>query len=381
MSKPPQKTTYKAIGMMSGTSLDGIDLAYCHFWENEAQQWQYQLLKTGFFPYEKAWQQRLGQVIHQNAIDLIHTHFEYGHYVGKVIHQWVQKEQLEGQVDLVASHGQTIYHLPEKGISAQIGDGAAIAAQTGIPVVANLRVADLAAGGQGAPIVPIGDRYLFADHRYCLNIGGIANISYPNQAKTSNQEVQMVGYDICGANLILNHLAQLIDKPYDKDGAIARSGQLYPPLFEALNQEPYFAQMPPKTLGAKWVRNNIIPILEQYPIPISDQLRTVTEHIAFQIGQSIQQIEDQIIQKDKAYKSSQESLLVTGGGAHNQFLIERISAQTSLEVVVPDRATVDYKEALVMAFIGVLRWLNRPNCLATVTGATRDVCGGAIFRF
>lgn len=363
--------TYKAIGMMSGTSMDGIDLVYAHFTINEQGVWSYAIQASTCMLYTVEWLEKLRQLIHGDAISLIHAHYAYGHYIAACINTFLSKEKIDPTtVDLIAFHGQTLYHAPQDGVSCQLGDGAAVAIKTGIPVVADLRSSDLAAGGQGAPIVPIGDRYLFADYRFCLNIGGIANISYQKQDDT------MLGYDICGANLILNRIAAKLDLPYDKGGQVAATGKVHLSLWEALNALPFFQEKAPKSLGDRWVREAFMPLLAPYQLSPADELCTVVEHIAFQVGEEIKRL---YAQEEKSFNHSMDKLLVTGGGAYNHFLIDRIRAYSPIPVVVPDAATIDYKEALVMAFIGVLRWRKTNNCVKEVTGAAKDVCGGAVY--
>lgn len=361
--------SYNVIGMMSGSSLDGIDLVYCTF-EYDEGQWSYAIVQSEFIPYPHKWKLRLRNLVLQNAITYIKTHTFYGHYIGEVIQDFVKKYELEGKVDFIASHGQTIFHQPDKLLTSQIGDGAAIAIRTKIPVICNFRTNDVAVGGQGAPIVPIGDRHLFSDYRFCLNLGGIANISAEIDGK------RIVAYDICACNLLLDRLAHEVDKDYDPEGQIAASGLIHPPLLEELNQSWYYNKSYPKSLSAGWVNKVILPIFRHYPIPIENLLRTVVEHIAQQIGRDIEHIYEQ----ENMDKAEGEQLLITGGGAFNTFLIQRIQANTSLNVVVPDDVTVKFKEALIMAFVGVLRMRGEPNCLACVTGAKRDTVGGMIYH-
>jgi anhydro-N-acetylmuramic acid kinase len=361
---------YRVIGLMSGTSLDGLDIAYCHFVER-GEQWSYSIEQSECIPYSNKWQQRLQKLVFQDAVTYLQTHIQYGHLVGTLVNSFIEKNNLKDKVDFITSHGQTIYHQPEQHMTAQIGDGAAISFKTGLPVVCDLRACDVAAGGQGAPIVPICDKILFAEHRFCLNIGGIANIS----CKLPNGNI--IGYDICGANLVLNRLANDLNLKYDENGSIAASGILHEPLLNGMNAPHYFARPYPKSLSAGWVRKSMGGILAKHKeLPTADKLCTTVEHIAMQVAREI----NHIAQQEHIDLSPDTTMLVTGGGALNTYLIDRIAALAPVRVVVPDSQTIEFKEALAMAFIGVLRIRQQTNCLSAVTGADSDVIGGAIYQ-
>lgn len=336
---------------MSGTSLDGVDLALC-----DIDNTGYKVLSASTVPYPTGWRSRLSALEHASAYDYALANAELGHYLGRLVRKFLTDCGLTA--DAVASHGHTIFHQPHLGLTTQIGDGDAIAAECGLPVVSNFRTLDVALGGQGAPLVPIGDCLLFGTYSSCLNLGGIANISY----KTTN--TQRIAFDICPCNMLLNRLAARIGLDYDPDGSNARLGNLDRKLLTEVDTLPYYRELPPKSLGKEWFIANPWPLFAEGDT--HDLLRTAVEHIAGQIAQVI--IRQQI-----------DTMLVTGGGAHNTFLLERLCEMCPLtEVTVPDRMTVDYKEAIVFALLGYLRLTGRTNTLRDVTGARCDSIGGTI---
>jgi len=350
---------YSVIGLMSGSSLDGVDIAMCQLIENEGT-WLYQIIESECIPYSPYWINILKKVQNESALNYHRSHVYLGHYLGQLCKQFISKHDFH--VDLIASHGHTVFHNPSKRFTSQIGDGAAIAALTGITTVSDLRTTDVALGGQGAPIVPIGDQHLFKDYKFCLNIGGIANIS----AKTNDS---IYAYDICGANQILNHLAKKRNLEFDNNGDIARSGSINQKLLSELNSLPFFQKQPPKSLSNQWVIDVLPKLLEKYPITLEDKLCTFCEHIAIQVSNNI-----------KLFPfTPEDKLLITGGGAFNSFLIERIALTSPLKIAIPDKNVIKYKEALVMAFIGVLRIRNEVNVLKSVTGSNRNNICGAIY--
>jgi len=339
---------------MSGTSLDGLDLALCRFSE-ENGTFQYEVLKTSTLPYPPEWAQRLQQVENGSAAELGFAHAAYGRYLGERSKEFLQ----DHKADLISSHGHTIFHQPERGFTFQLGSGAGIAAAAGVRTVCDFRTTDVALGGQGAPLVPIGDELLFGSYAACLNIGGIANVSYRENDKR-------VAYDLCAANMVLNALSRKAGKTYDEDGAMARSGTVDAALLEQLNALPYYKKPFPKSLGKEHVLAEVFPLLQRAEISLENLLRTFTEHAAQQIAKSFEKISG--------------AVLATGGGAHNTFLIERIRALSGAQIVVPDRATVDFKEAIVFAFLGWLRVNGKINSLRSVTGAGRDSVGGCVYE-
>lgn len=350
--------TYNVIGLMSGTSLDGLDIAYCKF-QLEGNKWKYSILEAETILYTQEWKQTLLSLEHSNAISFQKSHLEYGFYIGQRVSDFIIKHN--AQVDFVSSHGHTIFHQPENKLTVQIGAGAAIASRCNLPVACDFRTLDVALGGQGAPLVPIGDKLLFEDYDYCLNLGGFANISYEHNANR-------IAFDICPVNIVMNAICEPMGKAYDMDGDWAREGKISLYLLNELNQIHFYKQISntPKSLGKEWVLKNIFPLLNQYELEPIDVLRTYCEHIAIQISKSI---------NDK----KKGKVLITGGGAYNIFLIERIQKLCSHEIVIPDKKTIEFKEALIFAFLGVLRMRNEVNCLKSVTGASKDTSGGAIY--
>lgn len=347
---------YDVIGLMSGTSLDGVDIAYCQFY-NDGIKWNYKIISAETISYNDLWRQKLSDAIKIDAHQLIALHKEYGFFLGKLVADFISRNKLS--VDYIASHGHTVFHQPEKRLTFQIGDGSEIAAACGISVVCDFRSGDVALGGQGAPLVPVGDKLLFADYEFCLNLGGFANISFDKEGKRT-------AFDICPANIILNRYANVLDKAFDEDGRIASEGSINKVLFSDLNDLEFYSLKPPKSLGREWMEKQVIPIMEKYKISTEDKLNTLCDHIAWQVVC--------VLNSEKKGR-----VLVTGGGAYNKYLISRIKKFTSQQIIIPDKNTVEYKEALIFAFLGLLRMNNQVNCLASVTGASRDHSSGAIY--
>ena len=363
---------YKVIGLMSGSSLDGVDIAYCHFQVERKEggiivhDWSLQVAETIAFP--ERWYNRLYNLPTQNALIFAKTHTYFGHFLGECVLDFVKNHQV--QPDLIASLGHTVFHEPHNRMTIQIGDGAAIAATTGYTVVTNFRNQDVAINGEGAPVAPIADKYLFAGHDFYLNLGGIANISclLPNK---------VVAFDICSVNQLLNILANQLGLEYDEGGQVAAKGEIDTDLLTAFNKGAFYQQLYPKSLDNNWVHTNLLSLIENDPTLIPKQLRTSVEHIAYQIAQSIQQI----IQKEGLQKE-QYSLFPTGGGVFNTFLMEQIQEQCAkhkVKVVIPDASIIQFKEAILMAWMGVLRMEEVPNVMRTVTGAKRDTISGAVY--
>ncbi len=358
---------YRAIGVMSGSSLDGLDIAFVEFQE-QGGKWTYEINEADCYPYTTEWTEKLKNAINLPAREYQLLHTAYGHYIGQEINRFIDVHQLHYKVAVVASHGHTTFHMPASQMTAQLGDGAAIAAKTQLPVVSDLRALDVAFGGQGAPIVPIGEKMLMNDFTYFLNIGGIANISL-------NAE-EYVAFDVCPANRVLNMLANDAGKPFDEDGKMAASGNVHDELLNQLNKLAYYSQPYPKSLANDFGTDIVYPLIKSAGLSIPDAIRTFSEHVALQICNALSSLN---IQQPVP---GNKKLLVTGGGALNTFLVNRLSELLrveNIEVVVPDTKLVNYKEALIMAFIGVLRWRQEYNVLASVTGASRNSIGGALW--
>jgi len=355
-----EKSIFFAIGLMSGSSLDGLDICYVEFAKNDLQ-FEYKILKADCIEYTNELREKLKNAPNLFAFDLARLHTELGKYFGKLTNEFIQKNKIE-DLDFICSHGQTIFHQPELGFTTQIGCGSQIAVKTNCKVICDLRASDVANGGQGAPIVPIAEQYLFADYKVFLNIGGIANIAF-------HHDDTVIAYDVCAANTLLNYFARQKDLDFDEDGNLARNGNIIPELLNELNEIDFYTQTAPKSLGSEHIFEDWIPLFNKYDDTINDKLATSVEHIAIQVGKSIK----------SEIRDLNSEILVTGGGALNSFLIERIKHHTEIKVKVPDVLTIQYKEALAMAFVGLLRVLEVPNCLASVTGAKKDVIGGAVY--
>jgi len=345
---------YKTIGIMSGTSLDGVDLAYCVFDKKEGS-WEFEIVKAITIPYSSEWKIKLQNAPYLSANELISLDMEYGHYLGKLCQAWISRQRL--RPNLVASHGHTVFHQPQKGYTLQIGNGAALASHLPCTLAFDFRTQDIALGGQGAPLVPIGDRLLFGQYSACINLGGIANISLESDNKR-------IAWDIGFCNIPLNYFANKLNKDFDLDGDIAAKGSINSDLLKELNNWKYLSQDYPKSLGREEFENFFIPILNKSKISIEDKMRTWIEHISLQIAKSLHDIEGEI--------------LITGGGALNPFLMDEINYKVSNEISTPDITIIEFKEALIFAFLGALRMENEINILASVTGAKKDHSSGSI---
>ncbi|HET9430595.1 MAG TPA: anhydro-N-acetylmuramic acid kinase [Chitinophagaceae bacterium] len=368
---------YRVIGLMSGSSLDGLDIAFVEFHEN-AGTWTYEIKETDCLAYSQDWVQKLKSATSLMAQDYQLLHVDYGHYIGQLVNGFIEKYQLNYQVALIASHGHTSFHIPSRKMTAQLGDGASIAAETQLPVVSDLRALDVALGGQGAPIVPVGERLLLGTYTWFLNLGGIANLSL--NASRLEGATGPIAFDVCAANRVLNMLAAETGNPFDEGGKLAASGNLVGEMLDQLNGLDFYKQSFPKSLANDFGTDLIYPLLKSGIDNPADALRTYTEHIAFQVKRSIQMV----MEKTANWKNEElpSRLLCTGGGAFNNFLVERLRdhlRELEIEVVVPDSKLVNYKEAMIMALIGILRWRQEFNVFSSVTGAQRDSIGGALW--
>jgi len=347
---------YKVIGLMSGSSLDGVDLAYCEFFYDT--KWHYKILTAETFAYSEEWLDILTQMHNQTANKLLEFDVKYGKYLGNLINEFISHNKLNP--DLISSHGHTIFHNPSLGYTFQLGNGYTIATTTGIKTICDFRIGDIQLGGQGAPLVPIGDKLLFSEYNFCINIGGIANISFDDNN-------QRIAFDICPANQLLNHLSRQIGKQYDENGNIAQLGKMDNQLFTKLNHHQYYLLPYPKSMSNQLVNSTFIEIIDESKSTIEDKLYTVCKHIAFQISNTT-----------KKHKGNK--LLITGGGAHNNFLITAIRKELQQNIPISDRTIIDFKEALIFAFMGILRIEEKVNCLASATGASRDSSIGVIYN-
>jgi anhydro-N-acetylmuramic acid kinase len=347
---------FTVLGLMSGTSLDGVDIAICSFREKK-EGWNYDILFTRTYPYDKEWKSKLKCAYNIGGRELMGLDRIYGDYLAVVINSAVTEY---GTIpDLIASHGHTIFHSPENRMTCQIGHGGNISAGTRLPVVCDFRSTDVSLGGQGAPLVPIGDKLLFSEFNSCLNLGGFANISFDING-------QRRAFDISPVNIVLNELAGQLGFEYDDEGSNGQKGVENEIILEQLNSLEFYHRELPKSLGYEWYEINFLPLLSATNISIYDKLATVYKHISEQISKVLNHYE-------------LKDVLVTGGGTHNKYLIDLVSSLAKAKLIIPDLKVIDYKEAIIFAFLGLLRFQNRINILASVTGAERDSIGGAIY--
>lgn len=346
--------TFHVMGLMSGSSLDGLDICEVIFTEID-NQWSFEIQNTHCYPYETSLQKKLRDLPAASAYEFAEMHTRFSQIQAQYVQDFFQKYPSSKNIDLIVSHGQTIFHQPEKSFTTQIGCGATLSALTNKKVVSDLRTYDVALGGQGAPLVPFGEKYLFHPYQSFLNIGGICNI-----ALHQNHEIK--AYDVCPGNTLLNLLAQLLGYPYDESGAIAKKGKIHQELLQQLSTIEFYNKPAPKSLGTEHIMQDWWQIIESYNIPTEDKLCTVVEHIALQLSHVLKET----------------STLVTGGGALNTFLMERLQYH-KIATIIPSKETVEFKEALIIAFVGLMRFLGKNNFLSSVTGASRDSIGGAIY--
>lgn len=346
--------TFHAIGLMSGTSLDGLDICFAKF-RKENSLWKFEILQAETLPYSPSWEEKLKNSIHLSSEELLALNSEYGFYLGEKVKEFIGKNSLQ-EIDLIASHGHTVFHQPQNKFTLQIGDGRAIKIINNIPVVYDFRSQDVLMGGNGAPLVPIGDELLFSEFDACLNIGGFSNISTNNKGKR-------IAFDICPVNIVLNRFALSLGKKYDENGNIARTGIVNEKILTTLNSLSFYTENHPKSLGIEWVNENIFPLFEnETPENI---LATFTEHAA-----------DQIARVFNHYHF--KNVLFTGGGTYNDYLLERIKNKSSTQIIIPEPELIDFKEALIFAFMGVLRMNNEINVLSSATGSAADHSSGLI---
>lgn len=351
---------HKVIGLMSGTSLDGLDLAYCHIWKSN-NKWDFSIENTHSISYTPEMSTKLKNTISLNAEELLVFNNWYGTWLGEQTKEFIETSNLK--VDFIASHGHTVHHRPEKGLTYQIGSGQHLANASGHTTICDFRTNDVALGGQGAPLVPIGDQLFFGDYDFCLNLGGISNVSFEHNGKR-------VAYDIGLANMVLNHITQKIDLAYDKNGAMAKTGSINTDLLQKLNALDYYKLPFPKSTGYEWFVEKVVPIVDGTEDNIENLLHTCIYHLCEQVAIQV---------KENTVKKS--TLWVTGGGALNSFMIKTLQEKvgSDIQVVVPSPTLIEFKEALVFALMGVLRVENETNVFNSVTGATRDSSSGVGF--
>lgn len=351
--------THKIIGIMSGTSLDGVDIVFTHLTKQSSNKWDFKIVSAETIHFSEIILNALHEATTLNGSQLMNLDHDLGVFFAKCVNEFISKNKIDkNDIDAIASHGQTIFHQPAKGYTTQIGNPAVIAVKTGIPTIGDFRTKDVLYGGQGAPLVPIGDQYLFSEiAEGFLNIGGFTNISF-------KQNGHVKAYDVCPGNLPLNKLVRSKGLEYDKNGDIARSGEINYFLLDLLNSLPFYTEEGPKSLGTEWLEQHFYPLLK-FDKDIENNLATVVEHLADKIANELN-------------KHGLKSVLVTGGGAKNAFLMERLKRYYKGELIQVDKTIIDFKEALIFALLGALFLEDEPNCLASVTGASKDVCGGVI---
>ena len=351
------KQNYNVVGVMSGTSLDGVDLAHIQFNISNGK-WSFKIEESLTVSYDQEMVEQLKEAVGYSEFELEKLNQRYTEVLGKIIKDFIEKFQLKN-LDAVCSHGHTILHQPDNGVTLQIGNLPSIATIIKEKIICDFRVQDVKLGGQGAPLVPIGDRILFSDYDYCLNLGGFSNVSFEEDGKR-------LAFDISPVNTVLNFYANQLGLNYDDKGQISKSGNISTELLSELNRLDFYQKSYPKSLGFEFVKTTVFPIIEKYTLSVEDKLRTFTEHVAFQISCALQQ--------------KKGRLLVTGGGAYNDFLMERIQFHLpEMEIEIPDTKLIEFKEALIFALLGLLRLRNEVNVLSSVTGSAFDHCSGTIF--
>ena len=348
------KSNYKVIAVMSGTSLDGIDIIYATYKYNK--QWSFEINEAATEPYPKRWKLLLRGLSNKKMDYLQNFDEDYSAFLAEKIRIFIEIYKIE-DIDFIASHGHTALHQPENQLTYQIGNRQILADLLKTKVICDFRVQDVELGGQGAPLVPIGDRLLFSDYKYCLNLGGFANISFEKDA-------QRIAYDICPVNIVLNHYVSKIDLEYDDKGKLALTGHVHSELLTRLNALQFYKEKPPKSVGIEWVETFVFPIINDFNLQIEDILKTFVEHVAIQISKHINEKNTQV--------------LVTGGGAYNDFLMSRISVYSESKIVIPESQILEFKEALIFGLLGVLKERNEINCLKSVTGAEKNHSSGKI---
>ena len=354
------KENYNVVGVMSGTSLDGVDLAHILLKKNN-QNWAFEIKEAVTVPYSPEWIQRLKHAVDFDPEELIKLNSDYTLLLSAIIKEYLKKHSIN-RIDAICSHGHTILHRPKEGITLQIGNLPEIATLTGETIVCDFRVQDVELGGQGAPLVPIGDRLLFSEYTYCLNLGGFSNISFEENGNR-------LAFDICPVNTVLNHYANKLGLEYDAGGNQAAKGKMIWELYNELENLEFYTLHRPKSLGFEFVKEVILPLMEEHEGTLEDKLRTFSEHIASRIAETINQ------------KEAKQSMLITGGGAYNTFVINRLKELLpNTSITIPDDKTIQFKEALIFALLGILRLRSEVNTLSSVTGAHSDHSAGKIYH-
>jgi len=364
---------YHGLGVMSGSSLDGIDFALCRFActdEKHHPVSQWEIIEAETFELSVFWEERLKKAYLASAKELWLAHVTFGKYIGDLANTFLKRTSIEP--DFISSHGHTVFHEPQNHMTLQIGHGAAIAGTTGYPTICDFRSTDVALNGQGAPMIPIAESLLFSEYPLCLNIGGIVNVS-------ARVDHHYIAFDVSPANQVLNKLASMSGQAYDQDGLTARKGVLQPELITALNRLEYFNSPYPKSLDNNWIMKELWPIIKSFDYSPEDKLNTFCNFIAERISQELK-----LVCQRENTDFHGKKMLVTGGGAYNQYLMECIAEicrnENGILVTIPSKQIIEFKEALLLALAGLLRVRNIPNMMKTVTGASVDNIGGCIYQ-
>ena len=349
------------IGLMSGTSLDGLDIVLVKFEENKDEV-NHTIICSNTVSYPSHLEEAIKKANELKIDEAQILDKSIGLFFAAQINTFIEQNKLDqNNIDAIASHGQTILHQPENGFTLQLGCGSTIAYHTGIPVINDFRTLDVVAGGQGAPLVPIGDFQLFKGKAEAfINLGGFCNISF----KDHKGEIQ--AFDICPSNLPLNKYAQKLNAAYDKDGDFAQAGELDDLLLQKLNKLEYYTKSSPKSLGTEWLDKSFYPLISSDKNPYAI-LRTLSSHIATQIAATI-----------NAHKI--QSVFFTGGGAKNKFILQELQKKYSGKIIIPDTEIIDFKEALIFAFLGYCYLLDKATTIETVTGATLSLSTGVYHK-
>ncbi|HEV2498370.1 MAG TPA: anhydro-N-acetylmuramic acid kinase [Terriglobia bacterium] len=386
------KTGRYAVGLMSGTSMDGIDAALVQI-RGKPERPRVQLEAFGAFPYPAVTHEALLDVASgkpATAGEISKLNYQVGELFARAALAICRRGRIETtRLYVIGSHGQTIFHQGPKGkrgsrgypaSTLQIGEPAVIAERTRAAVVADFRAADLAAGGQGAPLVPVVDYLLLRDRRrgsIALNLGGIANIT----AIPANADMDEVfGFDTGPANMVIDGLAAHLTRGrmnYDTGGKWASRGKVIESLLAKMLREPFFACSPPKSAGREQFGDDFLTahFLSQKKTRPENLIRTATELTARSVAQAINQF---VLPRGSFHR-----LIISGGGAHNLFLLERLRAllpsltfHSSTDFGLP----VDAKEAIAFALLADRTLHGLPGNLPAVTGARRFVVLGKIVR-
>ncbi|TGV04111.1 anhydro-N-acetylmuramic acid kinase [Flavivirga rizhaonensis] len=351
------KDKYRVVGVMSGTSLDGIDVVYSQF-ELDNGVWHFKIVHSETVSYNSSWENILRNLVSYNVTELQQIDEDYTNYLASIIKNFISKNNIK-IIDAICSHGHTALHQPDTGITYQIGNKPTMAALLNKMVVCDFRVQDVELGGQGAPLVPIGDKLLFSEYDFCLNLGGFANIS-------TELNDERIAYDVCPVNIVLNHYTKLIGFDYDDGGKIAETGTVINELLNKLNTLSFYKEDYPKSLGLEWVNKNIFPLIDAFQLETKDILKTFIEHISIQIAKEIN-------------KKKQASVLATGGGVYNNYLVDRLKQYSQHNIIIPSNTVVEFKEALIFGLLGVLKLRDEVNCLQSVTGSSKNHSSGKIY--